>query len=255
MKHLSILFIVLGMSVLYSCQNEPSEKPKVELTVVNDFSATQLLFTAIEHDLYLGELALAADHTNRLKNKISDNKQMYCLDESTDVNHLINDLEVYENKVLDENIHWSLDRLRDLKGQYVMLQTRDDYDPFLYQLWRFEEDMYDVTKAAMDPKLDLYEWGEFKMMVDCMNDEWQLVNLHYPSMELFGNNHLGYKIQTTAKIHLQKSMEKFNIALMSGDYEKYDLCDHAISLRENYVRYINTFISQEEELTPFLATL
>lgn len=255
MKHILFLFIILSLNTLYSCEEDTKTQYVVENDNIDDISSTQLLFSAIEYDLYTAEKKQANRHTNYLIEKISQGKKLYCTQEIEDVQRLISDLETFETEILYKSEHSSLEELRDLKGRYIMLQTKDDHDPYLYQLWRYEEEMYYTTKAAMDPKLDLYEWGEFQMMVDCMNENWYMVNLHYPSIELFGNNKLGYKIQTTAKIHLQKSMDQFNIAVQSDDYQKYDLCNHGMLLRESYIKYINTFIGQDDGMLLFLAVI
>ncbi len=255
MKYTLLFVLVIILPILYSCEDEPGNLPEAQLVEIDDFSAIQLLFSSIEYDLYIGEKELANVHTNELKNRIAGSTKMYCDEEFLDLQDLMRNLGVYADQILKESEDWSLDKLRDLKGQYIMMETEDDYDTYLYHLWNYEENMYYTTKAAIDPKLDLYEWGEFKMMVDCMNADWEMVRLHYPSIELFGNNELGYKIQTMAKIHLQEALEKFNMAVESNDYLKYDLCDHGEAIREAYIRYIRTFVSQEEELSPFLATL
>ena len=240
---------------LYGCQNEPLNKSIVQTVEIDDISAIQLLFSSIEYDLYTGEKTLANRHVYDLKNRIASNTKMYCIEEFEELQDLMRDLGMYAGQVLKESEQWSLEKLRDLKGQYIMLETEADYDTYLYHLWRYEEGMYYTTKAAKDQKLDLYEWGEFQMMVNCMNEDWEMVSLHYPSIELFENNHLGYKIQTMAKIHLQESMNRFNIAVASDDYLKYDLCEHGESVRNSYINYIKTFVAQGEELSPFLATL
>ncbi len=255
MKYFILLFSALILSIFYSCENESNNQTISYSEQIDDHSKTQLLFSTIEYDLYVAEKELAKLHTIDLIDNIEISQKIYCQDENNDIKLLLEDLHIYADQVSNEPNHWSLEKLRELKGQYISLQTRDSYDPYLYQLWRFEEEMYYTTKAAMDPKLDLYEWGEFQMMVDCMNEDWQLVNLHYPSIELFGKNELGYKIQTMAKIHLQKSIEELNEAVRSDDYINYDLCNYATILREKYINYIKTFIAQEEELLPFLATI
>ena len=240
---------------MYSCEDEPNNRLDLQFVQIDDYSATQLLFSTIEYDLYMDESTLANSHIKELKNSIDDNPNLFCTDELERLKNLVFDLDVYADQVLKESKYWSLDKLRFLKGQFMIMETKEDYDPYLYHLWSYEEEMYYTTKAAIDPALDLYEWGEFKLMVDCMNDDWEMVRLHYPSIELFGNNHLGYKIQTMAKIHLQESMNEFNTAVRSDDYIKYDLCEHGDALRESYIKYIKTFVAQEEELSPFLATL
>ena len=253
MKYSIIIFLVLALNTIWSCGVEPDNLKTSYKSPMNVQYETQLLFSTIEHNLYSEEKELAQDNTKYLISSISNNQKIYCYEDTEHIALFLKSLFVFKDDLSHENIQWSLERLRDLKGKYIGLQTRDEYDPYLYQLWRFEEQMYYTTKAAMDPKLDLYEWGEFQMMIDCMNEDWQLVNLHYPSIELFGNNELGYKIQTMAKIHLQKSIDEFNKAIQSDDYINYDLCSYATSLREKYINYIKTFIAQEEELLPFLA--
>jgi hypothetical protein len=255
MKYNLLLVLAIILSSLYSCEDEPYNLPEAQVVEIDDFSAIQLLFSSIEYDLYIGEKALANVHANELKNRVAASTKMYCDEEFLDLQDLVRNLGVYADQILKESEERSLDRLRDLKGQYILMETQDDYDTYLYHLWSYEENMYYTTKAAIDPKLDLYEWGEFKLMVDCMNADWEMVRLHYPSIELFGNNELGYKIQSMAKIHLQEAMKKFNTAVESNDYIKYDLCDHGEAIREAYVRYIRTFVSQEKELSPFLATI
>lgn len=255
MKHTLFLFLAFSIIAIYSCQDEPNNQLDLQTVQVDDFSATQLLFSLIEYDLYIGESKLANNHINNLKNKIADNQKLFCIHESEGLKNLIVDLDMYADQVLKESKDWSLDKLRFLKGQYMIIETKEDYDPYLYHVWKYEEDMYYTTKAAIDPKLDLYEWCEFEMLVEGMNDDWEMVRLHYPSIDLFGNNHLGYKIQTMAKIHLQESMNQFNTAVRSDDYVKYDLCDHGDALRESYIEYIKTFVAQGEELSPFFATL
>jgi len=222
---------------------------------VDDYYGTQLLFSSIEYDLYLEDRAQASFHASELRNTMQRSVKLYCDGTADRVTGLIADVDKYADQVLTENEPWSLEKLRDFKGQFILMQTDDDYDPYLYHVWRFEEEMYYTTKAAIDPMLDLYEWGEFKMMVDCMNEDWEMVKRHYPSIELFGSNTLGYKAQTMGKIHLQESINQFNIAVNSDDYITYDLCEHGERLREMYVQYIKTFVSKEESITPFIATL
>lgn len=255
MKHLTILTLALSVVVLFSCQEDQSIDLATTEVTIDEFSVTQLIFSKIEYDLYTGDRNAATLHTRELGLRIEADSEMYCYEEFDQIRTLVDDLGVFANRLSDEDEEWALDKLRDLKGQFVMLQTEVDYDPYLFLIWRFEEEMYYTTKAAMDPKLDLYEWGEFQMMVDCMNDNWTSVRLHYPSIDLFAGNELSYKIQTTAKIQLQTTLDEFNKAVDSDDYITYVLCDHGEQLREGYIRYIKTIVNQNDELMPFLATI
>jgi len=255
MKYLNILSLSILITTLFSCQEDQLTNFEFAEVAIDEFAMTQLLFSQIEYDLYVGDRNAAALHAHDLGLRIEADSEMYCYEEFDDIRTLVEDLDSYASKIANEEEDWSLDKLRDLKGQFFMLQTEVDYDPYMFLIWRFEEEMYYTTKAAMDPKLDLYEWGEFQMMVDCMNEDWTSVRLHYPSVDLFDDNELSYKIQTTAKIQLQESLDRFNQAVDSDDHITYVLCDHGEQLRTSYIRYIKTFVDQEDELEPFLAII
>ncbi len=92
-------------------------------------------------------------------------------------------------------------------------------------------------------------------MVDCMNEDWEMVQRHYPSIELLGNNNMAYKLQTTRKIHLQESINRFNTAVNNDDYIQHDLCEYGEDLRYIYVEYIKSHVDREKSISIFLATL
>jgi hypothetical protein len=235
----------------YSCSNDSNSA--LEFVEVDPMIDAQLLFSSIEYNLYMGKRQKASLQATTLLKSISDNTKVSTTKNLKIYKDLLNNIASYSSQIKHKSEHWSLEELRDLKGQFIMMENKDDYNPFLFNLWKYEEAMYYTTKAAIDPMLDLYEWGEFQPLVTCMNQEWKSVISHYPALELFDSNRLSYKIQTLAKIRLQKTMDNFNIAVNSDDYINYDLCDYGFALRESYVQYLKTIVDQQSELEPHLA--
>lgn len=255
MKNFLKTLTVIVLISMAGCEQKPVVTFVIANTPIDNFSATQLQFTKIEYSLYIRDKALACTHAKDLSSKIRSMNKIFCLEEIEEVHMLITNIERYAIKVAIENVDRSLDQLRTLKGRFMMIQTVNDHNTYLYNIWRFEEEMYYTTKAAIDPMLGLYEWGEFEQMVECMNEDWQIVQLHHPSSALFENNGLAYKIQTMARIDLQKFITRFNQATKSDDYKTNGICEHAMALRESYIAYIKTFVDQIEEQKPFLSTM
>ena len=209
----------------------------------------------MEYALLNDNYDTAIHHADNLDALLKDGYKLFCPEESAQI-----DGARMTNRILVQNIQNKktqdlLDDLRILKGTIIHLETDDDYDPYFAFLWRFEEDMHYATEIAMDPMLDLYEWNEFTYMVDCMNDSWAPLKMHYPSPEMLNNDPIKYKNQTIHKIYLEKAVDRFNTAVETADYIKYPLCESAEDVRNAYIEYLNSFIESIKMPNEFLAKL
>ena len=209
----------------------------------------------MEYALLTQDYKSAEFYSDNLDTHLKDGYKLYCPDESAQIDGARLTNKIFAQHLEEKNLETLLDDLRILKGTVVSLVSDDDYDPFLAFLWRFEEDMYYATETAMDPMLDKYDWNEFKLMVDCMNDSWYPLQLHYPSPEILDHDEERFKNQTKYKIYLQKAIEKFNAAVETADYSKNPICEPAEDIRKAYLAYINTFIIRDTGKQDFMATL
>jgi hypothetical protein len=209
----------------------------------------------LEYNLLSSEYQDATYNVQNIDHLLKVEYNMFCLGQSTQIDaaRLVNHM-IAQN--INQNIkNGLLDDLRVLKSIILSLEVDDDFDPYLAYLWIFEEDMYEVTEVAMDPMLGLYEWNEFMVMVESMNMNWQTVLLHQPSTEIIYKDEIQNKNQSTYKIFLDKSIDSFNYAVQSDDYETHSLCDNAELLRMAYKDYIYSLINPPAENRKFLAKL
>lgn len=250
------LFAILILTTLIFCQcTDISPDEKRSIVATDPYISTQLLFSTVEYEVYRENKTRAVMHSLQLYQNLTDRTDSYSPGDDARVIRLADDVMHYAQELPSQDAQTSLEGLRDLKGQYLHINTYHD-DHYLYYLWRYEEEMFYTTKAAMDPLLDLYEWSEFVMMVACMNDDWDMVMQHYPSEELLGNKYDQDQKQAKAKINLEESMLRFNAAVDSNDYQRYDLCDHGAALRQSYVNYLKTCVGQYESMMKaYLATI
>jgi len=209
----------------------------------------------MEYAILTDDHAKLIEHSNNLDMLLKNNYNLFCPEESSQIDGARMTNKILAQHTQTEKKHILLDDLRILKGTIVHLVSDEDYDPYFAFLWRFEEDMYLSTMIAMDPMLDLYEWNEFQAAVECMNDSWRPVQLHFPSAEMLDNNPLKYKNQSVFKIYLEKALDEFNLAVSTADYEKYPLCESAEEVQKAYIAYIKTFTEGNIDSDSFIAKL
>lgn len=255
MRSKMIAILAFSTLMLAQCAESMSDTKSQEMPV-DPYISTQLLFSNVEYYVYTEDKTNAVMHIMQLYQNLSDHADVYCPDDGARVGSLADAVMRYAQQLTRHDVQSSLEKLRELKRQFLLINAHQDTDHYLYHLWQYEEDMYYTTNAAMDPMLNLYEWNEFVQMVACMNDDWELVKRHYPSAELLGNEQIQYKALTKSKINLEESMLRFNHAVDSDNYLKYDLCDHGAALRQTYVEYLKTLVLQYEAMMkPYLATI
>lgn len=245
MRRLHFVVTILISFILSSCADEPSSTAEHN---IDRHQAMQLAISSIEYDLYVDDRVKASTHVEIWAHLLNTCDTEYCMEDEMQVQALVRNIAAYHRTVTGGSQELALERLRMLKAQFMNLNTTDNVETYLYDVWRYEEEMYYATKAAMDPMLDLYDWGEFEAMVICLNQLWDRVRRHYPSQQLLHNDQLAYRIQTVAKAELLQSMKKFNDAVSDEDYHTDQLSESASSLRSSYIGYLMTIVSYEYEM-------
>lgn len=231
-------FILILSFLLWNCNSPQSQQQ--QSTDEHAMIYQELL--GIEYALLTSKKDIAIDHSENLDEILKNGYNLFCSNESLKIDGARMTNNLLKQHIENNNTNDLLDELRLLKATIINLETDDDYDPYFAFLWRFEEEMYATTQVAIDPMLDLYEWNEFDNMVDCMNQVWEPLRLHSPSPEILDHDQEKIKTQTVHKIYLDKSIEHFNKAVKSTDYEVYPICESAEAVREAYIQYIKTFI-------------
>lgn len=249
-RNLAFVFVII-FSFESCIQNQQS----IPFEPSNDYTLIYQEILSMEYALLNEDYDIVIHHSNNLDAVLKDGYKLFCPEESAQIDGARMTNRILVQHIQNRAYQDLLDDLRILKGTIIHLESDDDYDPYFAFLWRFEEDMHTATGIAMDPKLDLYEWNEFTYAVDCMNDSWTPLKMHFPSPEILNNDPVKYKKQTVHKIYLEKAIDKFNTAVRTADYEQYPLCETAEVVREAYVEYLNTFLESIRESDTFLARL
>jgi len=237
MKPSVLCYLLTLLTLVYSCAEEPTAPPPVSTDL---HIAMQQVITSIEYSLYKKDRSAAVEYLEdwiHLLNRCDDE---FCAEDQAQFANLVSELATYHNSLQSAGQELALDRLRMLKAHFMNLNTVAPVQTYLYDLWKYEEDMYYATKTAMDPMLDLYEWNEFEAMTLCLTESWDRVQLHYPSLELLYEDQLAYKMQTLAKVELQAAMKQFDTAVKNDDYHTDTLAESAAHLRTSYIRYLMT---------------
>jgi len=235
------------MSLLFSCQEEEAPIQSENVSI----SDILLSLSRIEYALYTGDKELASSSLTNIESHLTLDRELISSSEEELQKIVENILYMTNNISIPETGHL-LDKLRTVKGLFMSLETDDDYDPYLYMIWQYEEEMYYTTKAAMDPMLDLFEWSEFEKTVDSMNEHWAVIMHHYPSKEIIDQSQEVYRNQISKKIRLDRSMKEFNYQVLSDHHEDNTLCEAAIELRASYINYLRTLLMIEDSTHLYL---
>lgn len=246
-----LLISLLGVISVFSCQNENY----IDQMKPVSFNDVLLTLSEIEYAFYLEDGAYANSVLGDLIDQIESCDHLVCASSKYDLLEVITDIEYLETYSSSSKTDHLLDKLRIIKAKVMSLDTSDDYDPYIYMMWRFEEDMYYVTKAAIDPMLDLYEWEEFVDMKQCMNEKWSMLMQHYPSSETLDGDKSHYRNQISKKIRLDQSMKELDYIVYRYDASDDSLCEVGESLRKAYVNYLRSFLMVEDSTSIYLANL
>lgn len=247
MKYYYSLIIILVS--LFSCQSITEDEP-VKAFVYTD---ALLAITEVEHAIYSENYDQANSILSELDILIMNCEDALCTKGEGDIESIISDVQYLENCDSQCDKDHRLDKLRVIKSKMMMLELDDEYDPYIFMLWQFEEDMYYASKAAMDPMLDLYEWDEFENMVLCMNENWNRVMYHYPSYETLGGDDGYYRNQVAKKIILNKQIEVFYRSVIDFQTEDDFVCVSAFKMREAYKTYLKALLMLEDPSNIYLA--
>lgn len=224
--------------IYLGCQEDSDDKE----ALTDSYTSLFLNLMGAEYELYQRDYKMADNYLNSIESTLKSSYNIFCLYEDFRIDGARLSIAQLQKKMRSRSRNANLDHLRGIKAQIVLLDTEEYFDPYFHYLWRFEEEMSMVTKAATDPMLGLYEWNEFEDMVACMNNQWQSVQLNYLSPVTFEYDPVQYKLQISEKINLDAAVKLFNLAVQDEDGAKYDLCDSGNRLEQSYFRYIKSMI-------------
>ncbi|HMQ06833.1 MAG TPA: hypothetical protein PKC30_05995 [Saprospiraceae bacterium] len=148
-------------------------------------------------------------------------------------------IDILDKIIIYRNQDRNFDLISIFKLEYLKeVYDKEDYLPLL---WQFGNDLVEATTVAMDPKLDLYDWNEFKEIVDCMDGSYQLLSRSSPDMDLLLYSPGKSELHPKYFNDLRTNMERFIKAIQSDDWMVHSLDESARALLESYKKYLLFF--------------
>lgn len=236
-----IFLILLSIAIVinFGCQ----EKISTTELQQSKYSELHTSILATEYAIYQKNDDDTKSHLSQIVRQINDSSKLFCPYQDIEIDaatYIASDL-VENAKMKDQD--YQLDQLRILKTHIYNLDTNSEMDIFLLYLWDFEKQMHANTKAALDPKLDLYEWNEFIQLTECLSEAWSILNHHFPTPETLGYDALKLKSQTLAKDDLGKALKIFTSTVYKSNTRSEYLESVTLNLREIYTAYIGSIVN------------
>ena len=238
-KKIFITLLSIAIALNFGCQKDDSNT-KLQQSNYSELHASIL---ATEYAIYQKKDNDTKSHLKQIVEQIKNSDELFCPYQDIEIEaatYIATDL-VENAKTKDQD--YQLDQLRTLKTHIYNLNTNSEMDIFLLYLWDFEKQMHATTKAALDPKLDLYEWNEFVQLTECLSEAWQILNHHFPTPETLGYDAQKLKTQTLAKDDLEKALKKFASTVYKSNTRSEYLESVALNLREIYTAYIGSIVN------------
>ena len=238
-NNIYITLLSIALVINFGCQKNDTNT-KLQQSNYSELHASILV---TEYAIYQKKNNDTKSQLKQLVEQIKGSDELFCPYQDIEIEaatYIASDL-VENAKTKDQD--YQLDQLRILKTHIYNLNTNSEMDIFLLYLWDFEKQMHTVTKAALDPKLDLYEWNEFVQLTECLSEAWSILNHHFPTPETLSFDALKLKTQTIAKDDLGKALNKFASTVDRSNTRSEHLESAALNLRKVYTAYIGSIVN------------
>jgi len=238
MKNLIFAVGCLFIMMSFGCDREINN---VDLSE-DSYTALHKHILTAELNMYQNDIGDLESNLNKVIELLKDDKNLFCPFQNAKINEAISVSQNILDKSTIAGLDYQLDQLRLFKRHIYNMDTDSEIDFFVLYLWHYEEQMYHSTKAAIDPKLDLYEWEEFVDEVSCLSESWDILNHHYPAPRTLDYDQLKYKNQVVVKEELKKATLAFTTLVTYGQADQNVVRYSAEYLRKKYIEYLEVLI-------------
>lgn len=193
-------------------------------------------------------LELAVLENDKLNSELYCNELLLMLDERSEVNGISTQkvkpvVSVLES-ILENNYDpRSKEVISHLKSVYLEnIYEEGQNGQFIPIFWLFGSDLLQATNTGMDPLMDLYEWNEFSAQVSCLQESWELLNLHEPDFELLNYNEENKDEYAKRLKSLNTSMELLIKGMDNIKYEGQGIYFLSQDLYNSYIEMLRFII-------------
>lgn len=226
--------------IFCSCVPDQEAKDKVEdislQTIHQDLIHLQFLLLSNSEHTAKEQARTSIYHINRLSEKHDSSAMLAFIALEDHIKGVIDDI---DNKKSYSTIQHKMDLIRD---EMINLSHENGVKPFYNTHWNFESKLLPCIDVSQDQMLDLYEWKEFELFVDCMNSEWKIMKNQLFDYENLAYNQTKIDEYLQAKSDLNLAIENFNLAVYSDLDQQVSLCEMGEVLNENYINYLGSLV-------------
>lgn len=130
-------------------------------------------------------------------------------------------------------------QLDHARYELMDFRWREGIPYYLDKVYDLEAAIDLVVEVSTDPKLDLYEWGEFELMVEDLEVAWNEVQNATWEKELFPFSRLTIEKEMERKFNLGLAIKTFAVATAYADASV--IADAARTMEIAYLDYLYNF--------------
>lgn len=232
-------FPFLFITLFFSCTTDQESKE-----LVNDISLNTLHQDIIYLEyLLLSDIRETAEQ--QAKTSIYHLNELNSIIDSSSL-HTFSNLDEYLTQLIQDlnnnNSYFSLQQKMDLIREEMIKLSFENKNSFFLTHWIFDSKILPCIDISQDELLELYEWNEFELFVDCMNREWKIHEYQVYDYEflLFSQNKIDKYI--LAKSELSLAIDKFNSVVYQDDDNQERLCVVGEKLKIKYLNYLESLV-------------